>query len=174
MSVVNRIVRGELNPVPNITIEALIPYMSKYYCHKPKMVKYHCRGVTLLIFTSFKFRLMGGGWSHEQILQEFLQQLPFKINVLNLRLSTMTLVHDLKQTINLHKLCPPYFSYEPELFPAAKLIHSGRENVNVFHSGKVVVTGMKDINKFQFYLLPLLSRQLTNATGCGHSISCGQ
>ena len=42
------------------------------------MVTYRDEGVTLLIFTSFKFRLMGKGEKHKRVLQNFLRKLPWK------------------------------------------------------------------------------------------------
>ena len=119
------------------------------------MIKYHKNGVTLLLFTTFKFRLMGPGQEHRQILKEFLTQLPWIASVGEMTVN-MTVSHQLPDGVhvNLWKLEEEAFQKEMELFPAAKLIHEGREHVNVFHSGHIVITGVRDLNRVE----PLLDR----------------
>ena len=56
-----------------IRLEDLEKFSTKFYNHRPRMIKYRNQGITILIFTSFKFRAMGKGNHHMQILQEFLQ-----------------------------------------------------------------------------------------------------
>jgi TATA-box binding protein (TBP) (component of TFIID and TFIIIB) len=119
------------------------------------MIKYHQHGVTLLIFTSLRFRLMGKGEAHMQLLEDFLLRLPWTIRVATRIQVNMTVTHQLEQCVNLHKLSHNNrFSTELELFPAAKFIHNGSEHVNVFHTGRLVITGVRDINKIQNVLLP--------------------
>ena len=134
-----------------VSLEDLVPYASKFYNHKPRMVTYCKEGVTILIFTSLKVRLMGKGESHKRVLHEFLRSLPWKARIGEMN-CTMTVSHSLEMCINLHKLDRRHFQVELELFPAASLIHSGREHVNVFHNGKVVVTGVRDV----WHVPPLL------------------
>ena len=89
------------------------------------MIKVRKEGVTLLIFTSMKFRLLGKGDQHVQILHEFLQSLPWESCISEVN-THMTVSHQLATTnINLHKLDYRDFSVEMELCPAAKLRHCG-------------------------------------------------
>ena len=132
-------------PENKIKLEDLIPYTTKFYNHRPRMIKYHKNGITILVFTSLRFRLMGKGDIHKQILQDFLHMLPWKSHVGEMTCS-MTVSHQLPvKHINLHKLDRRYFQVEMELFPAAKLIHKGHEHVNIFHSGKLIITGVREL-----------------------------
>ena len=135
-------------PRRSVRLVDLVPYASKYYNHRPTMVTYRDEGVTLLIFTSFKFRLMGKGEKHKRVLQDFLRKLPWKARVSEMS-CTMTVSHSLNTHINLHTLDRTHFQVELELFPAAKLRHSGREHVNVFHTGKLMITGVRDVRHVQ-------------------------
>jgi TATA-box binding protein (TBP) (component of TFIID and TFIIIB) len=74
-------------------------------------------------------------------------KIPFKIN--DLQMQSATMVIDLGYKINLIKLSKTlprhYFMYEPELFPALRLILFNPMCVNVFSTGKVVVLGLKKL-----------------------------
>ena len=69
---------GTLSFPETVCLEDLVPYASKFYNHRPRMIKVRKEGVTLLIFTSMKFRLLGKGDQHVQILHEFLRSLPYE------------------------------------------------------------------------------------------------
>jgi hypothetical protein len=161
MLITCRILRGQLQSEQ--TLEEFAPFAHSFYQHRPKMVKYRKDGITLLIFTNLKFRLMGGGCSHIVVLEEFLRNLPWKVDFGSLRLSTMTATHQLDGFVNLHKLNRKKFMVEQEIFPAAKWLHGGREHFNIFHTGRVVITGIKDINKVEYDLLPQLSLDVQHA-----------
>lgn len=134
-------------PHKNVQLSDLISFGHKFYSHRPKMVKYQNDGITLLIFTSLRFRLMGKGDFHKRVLETFLQSLPW-ISQISAMTSSMTITHQLPlDHINLHKLDKNYFQLEMELFPAAKLLHSGREHVNVFHTGKIIIIGVRDMRR---------------------------
>ena len=161
MVVSNLILRGELKSL--CSLEDLIPFGTHFYDHRPRMIKFTRHGITLLVFTSLRFRLMGKGEHHKSVLAEFLNSIPWKIEAKNLKLSTMTLTHGIPYQINLHKLYRQPFSLDSEQFPAARWIHEGRENFNVFHSGCIVITGVTDINKTEAHAIPTLLSQLKNA-----------
>ena len=77
--------------------------------------------------------------------------------------TNITISHHLSNTnINLHKLDRRHFQVEMELFPAAKLIHAGREHVNVFHNGNIVITGVCDLSCVD-YLLHQVSTHISSA-----------
>jgi TATA-box binding protein (TBP) (component of TFIID and TFIIIB) len=164
MRIVCSVYCGQLGGVEHITLKDLATYAHVHYQHKPVMVKFRSRNVTLLIFTNFKFRLMGGGDAHMETLQDFLQPLPWNFVVTRISLTNTTAVHQLPYHINLHKLRNnDRFSVDMELFPAAKFRHNGREHVNVFHTGQVVITGVGCINKVKNKLLPDLQSHLRHA-----------
>ena len=166
MKVVCKILHGQLLPNHGeiITLEKLSHFTHVFYQHRPRMLKYNKNGVTLLIFTSLRFRLLGKGEAHLQLLEDFLLHLPWTIRVATQIQVNMTVTHQLEKCVNLHRLSHNNrFSTELELFPAAKFIHTGREHVNVFHTGRIVITGVRDINKSQNILLPNLLLHIQDA-----------
>jgi len=139
-------VHGKLSILQkNIQLEDLKPFTSKFYNHRPRMLKYNKDGISILIFTSLCFRIMGKGEKHEQVMQEFIRSLPWSCHV-SILSKSMTMTYQLPiYHINLHNLNRDYFQVELELFPAAKLLHSQKSHVNIFHSGKVVLLGMRSV-----------------------------
>ena len=85
-----------------------------------------------------------------------------KVHVLSMQ--SVTVVHDLRHTVNLFLLSnsSPLIQYEPELFPAARLLAFRPLCVNVFASGKVVITGLRTlcfqklVSRLRLYLLGYL------------------
>lgn len=152
MKVICRIYRGQLFSERELRLEDLAPFATHFYQHRPRMIKYRNANVTLLIFTSLRFRLMGSGESHWQVLNDFLHSLPcgeeLKVKKEDLVLSGMTVTHQLsRKNINLRSLNED-FRVELELFPAAQWLHGrGKEHINVFHTGSVVITGVTSIDK---------------------------
>ena len=142
---------------PNLQLKDLEPFATQYYNHRPTMIKYYHDGVTLLIFTSFKFRLMGAGNQHLFVLSKFLEMLPVKIEIGEYHV-TYTVSYQLPiKHVNLHKLSPEYFHYEPELFPSAYLRHEGREHVNIFASGKTLMTGIRDLARVNVLIQQIMN-----------------
>lgn len=95
---------------------------------------------TMIIFPSGKCRIMG--------LTKALTTntvLPFKVN--DLKIQSITTIVKYHSSINLIELAQrlPVKSYwfEPEIFPALRLLHFNPICVNIFSSGKVVILGMK-------------------------------
>jgi TATA-box binding protein (TBP) (component of TFIID and TFIIIB) len=180
MQVVCRIFQGQFIPGSEssghvIRLEDFFPFATTVYNHKPYMVKYRQQGITLLIFNNLKFRIMGQGEAPLSVLNEFMDRLPpawkDELKVENLKLSTMTVVHTLPTPINPHKLCRDFtkFHAEWELFPAVKWLGAGGGvHVNIFHTGKVVATGVKSIYNAENDLLPRLYHDIHHAlhSGC--------
>ena len=98
----------------------------------PTMAVIKCEKGTLIVFKNKKCRLMGVKGA---LLT--LDTLPIKIQLD--RIASRTVVFDYGATVNLLK----FKNYEPEIFPAAPLYQFRPLNVNIFASGKVVVTGVK-------------------------------
>ena len=76
-------------------------------------------------------------------------------------ISTMTLSFQIPYFISFYKLSEQHFYVDTEMFPAAKLLHTGSCHVNVFATGHVVATGVKSyshamtlINQLVFALTP--------------------
>ena len=128
-----------------------ISLADRAYLHKPRMLKFRRNGITLLIFNNLKFRTMGGqGLDHEIIFQlhkytmhQILESFPWPCESLNMEISTMTLSFQVPYFINFHYLPKENFYVDTEMFPAAKLLHTGSCHVNVFATGHVVATGVK-------------------------------
>jgi TATA-box binding protein (TBP) (component of TFIID and TFIIIB) len=186
MRVTCQIWNGQLRFSPSLLgkgfgLHNLEPYATHYYQHRPRMIKYRCsrRQITLLIFTNFRFRLMGGGEEHMLVLHEFLHSLPWRdaVDVVGeVCMSNMTVTHQLPyDNINLHTLAQretTRFRAELELFPAAQWLHGqGGEHVNIFHTGRVVITGVQSINKAERLLRELQSQLEETALVCLTSTS---
>ena len=148
MKVVCQIYRGQLSA--DCTLEQLEPFATNFYSHRPRMIRFRLNGITLLIFTSFRFRLMGRGDQHLAVLHSFLKKLPWQLKVSNLHLSTSTVVHDLGHSVNLYSLESDHFFVELEIFPAAIFRHGGKEHINVFHTGRLVITGVQNFDKINY------------------------
>jgi TATA-box binding protein (TBP) (component of TFIID and TFIIIB) len=103
------------------------------------------KNIKLLVFPSGKCRLMG----LRKPLNEKETILPFVIN--DLKIQSITVVYDFGCTINLLTLSRQIRPqrrclFEPELFPALRLLEFNPLCVNVFSSGKVVILGLKKLS----------------------------
>ena len=108
---------------------------------KPKQFVQKCDGYTIVIFKTGKCRIMG---CKTRLLQS---TLPFKIN--NIKIQSITVTKDLGKSVNLYKMAIKLGSeamYEPELFPALRLLKFNPLCVNIFSSGKIVILGIKIID----------------------------
>lgn len=121
--------------VVNKTYFELTKLAHKVYKGKPAMVVFKTSKNTILVFRSLKGRIMGEPGASS----ESLAKMPF--NVINLEIQTLTYTHKLAHEINLLKLSHP-FHYEGELFPAGYYKDAGI-HVNIFHTGNIVLTGVK-------------------------------
>ena len=146
-----------------------ISLADRAYLHKPRMLKFRRNGITLLIFNNLKFRTMGGqGLDHEvifqqhqDVLRQVVATMPWSCNIVSMDISTMTLSFQVPYFISFYKLPEQHFYVDTEMFPAAKLLHTGSCHVNVFATGHVVATGVKSyshamtlINQLVFALTP--------------------
>lgn len=129
------------------------PNAKLYY--KPKMAKIKLGDKTVLLFNSFNIRIMGRGTNHESILKH-----TFK-SVKNIRLMSMTVKMELGFKINLHNQRHRDIIDTRELFPALKLYRNDNINVNIFASGKCILTGvhnLRDVIEIRLKLLEVLQR----------------
>lgn len=74
-----------------------------------------------------------------------------------IQLRTQSAVHDLSGRINYYKLCEtvPCVTYEPELFHACMLRKASIHFI-VYHTGKVIMTGIKSQDDIDEYVWPTL------------------
>jgi TATA-box binding protein (TBP) (component of TFIID and TFIIIB) len=92
----------------------------------------------MIIFENGKCRIMG--------CKEPLDIPNFPYPVLNIKIVSITVTGNIHKTINLHKLSKKTkCTYEPELFPALRLLNYNPLCVNVFSTGKVVILGLKTL-----------------------------
>ena len=129
--------KGELKPDDMISIE--------FDNMNPPVQKIVKTGLgKMIIFRSGKMRLMGLKKPPDNL--DSLPYIPAKFE-----LQSFTLTDDLHSKINLIHLANALprksFWYEPELFPALRLLDYNPLCVNVFGSGKIVVLGARDISK---------------------------
>jgi TATA-box binding protein (TBP) (component of TFIID and TFIIIB) len=72
-------------------------------------------------------------------------------NITNVTIQSITVTCDYGQPINLKDLAENAPSmYEPELFFAVRLTDFNPLCVNVFHTGQIVITGLKDLDFSDF------------------------
>ncbi len=145
MKIVNKVVSFQINDA--ITYEEIKKkYATKVYNGRPTMLLLKTINNTIIIFQNLKGRVMG----NPNTINETINDLPFKVS--NVVIQTCTYTHSMTGEINLLKITYP-FHYEGELFPAAyiKLMNA---HVNIFHTGKLVITGVKnDMNAFKIITL---------------------
>ena len=102
-------------------------------------------GTTMVIFPNGKCRIMG-------LKALSTDAIPCK--VVFERLISMTVSFAIGHRIDLQKLATKVAcTYEPEIFPALRLDDFRPQCVNVFHSGKVVITGLQQRNRCDKYVV---------------------
>ena len=80
--------------------------------------------------------------SVHSILESVLQQ-----HLPKWQVRTMTVLCELKHTFDFrHLTSSSKVTYEVELFPAAQLTLWKTYHVHVFHNGKMIITGLKDLS----------------------------
>ena len=103
-------------------------------------------GGCMLVFPSYKFRLMGV--KNPLTSYENLPLLPATMT-----LQSCTITGNYGECIHLSNLANDLTSrrctYEPELFPAARLLEFNPLCVNVFSTGKIVILGVKEIDNHE-------------------------
>ena len=136
MSIVNINYRGRIARLSDISH---IDFTNK---SSPQMHIHKCHdGITIIIFKTGKCRIMGC-----KTPLSTLTNLPYNIHLQCIQSATAT--YDYGSLINLQALSlhTPHVMFEPELFPAARLQQFNPLCVNVFASGKIVITGLKTLH----------------------------
>jgi TATA-box binding protein (TBP) (component of TFIID and TFIIIB) len=102
-----------------------------------------CSIGSMIIFKSGKFRLMGV----KEPINSF-DQLPLKVE--SIQVQSISLIAQYGRPVRLgflhSRLTSRRCMFEPELFPAARLLDFNPVCVNVFSTGKVVMLGVRDFN----------------------------
>ena len=111
-----------------------------FRAHSPRMYVVKHNDFKIIIFPNRKCRLMG---CKKPITT--LDNLPYQITIN--KIQTITVTFDMNKSIDLYDLANnTNCRYEPELFPALRLLDYNPLCVNVFASGKVVILGIKHLN----------------------------
>ena len=86
-----------------------------------------------------------------------LQKLGYPVVLTDVKWVTLSASHTLSTPLNLRQLAEerPNVTYEPELFPSANFKVDG-VNFCCFHSGKVVLTGIKSMKQIDDVVYPTL------------------
>ena len=86
-----------------------------------------------------------------------LQRLGFPVKLKDVKCVTISASHTLSDTLDLEHMAKdrPSVAYEPELFPAANFKVEG-VNFCCFHTGKVVITGLKSLKQMDTVVYPAL------------------
>ena len=100
---------------------------------------------TLVVFKSGRCRIMG---CKEPIYQSIV--IVGQIMVRVKRIQSLTITVEMGRTYHLRDVAERVkVSYEPELFPAARLLKYRPLCVNLFASGKVVIMGLKTLHYYK-------------------------
>ena len=117
-------------------------------------------GGCCLVFKNGKLNCNGNRNIHEarkRIRQyaRLIQNQGFPVNIHKIELITMSAVYQTSSQLDFKKICKlPNATYEPEIHNAA-MVKRGKVHFNCFHTGKVVMTGLRDINAIYPTLLEL-------------------
>ena len=111
-------------------------------------------GGCMLVFPSGKFRLMG----LKKPIRSY-ENLP--LLPASMTLQSATVIGNYGECINLNILATELTSrrciYEPELFPAARLLDFNPLCVNVFSTEKIVILGVKDLENYNELLVKVFA-----------------
>ena len=126
-------------------------------CKQFNMLVYKTHCFKLLLFpTSMKARVMG----KRPNCHKCMNSLPFKIRLA--RLMSHSATHEFPKCVNFHKTLLKNIAgnveYEPEIFPAIRFRSYVPACVNVFHSGKVTLLGVKSEQQAKNIILELEAR----------------
>lgn len=113
-------------------------------------------GGTCLIYSSGKLVCHGERYQLRKYCR-LLQKMGYAIQFSSIKLATLSAAYTLKSTVDYNKLLDyfPDASYESELFNG--LIYKRKKiSFTVFHTGQVVITGIKSKSDKNNIVLPLL------------------
>lgn len=109
---------------------------------------------TCLLFKNGKLVCTGaksisGGRKSIRQYARILQKMGYAVNLQNIRVRTMSAVHTLQGRIKPEALVEFLGAvYEPEIFSAVRLRKEGI-HYTCFHTGKVIITGIKSMKDFE-------------------------
>jgi len=84
-----------------------------------------------------------------------IQKLGYEVKLEKIELVTMTAVHQLSSILDYNKVCNILgATYEPEIHNAA-MLKRGKVHYNCFQSGKIVITGVHNVERVYGTLLEL-------------------
>ena len=172
--VVNRIYTGHSSELKHVKLECIYSrlktagYNPCLYTARPFMIRLRCEKNTILIFSKGKIRLMGVGFDSVEHAEVICTNL-LMVNSVQLQLvsSTVRVRLPITNHINLITFARRYSGlisliYEPEIFPAVQLTEWNGVNVNLFHTGSLIIMGrnaeiLSDYIESWFHsILPLL------------------
>ena len=129
-----------------------------FRCKKPIQFSKRFNDYSIIVFPNRHCRIMG---CKKELNPN---TLPFEI--IDIQLQSITITLDLNMKINLFKLASLLSKeamFEPELFPALRVLTYNPLCVNMFSSGKVVITGIRTfeykhiLSHIETYLLNLIT-----------------
>src|SRR5579864_4836069 len=151
MKIVNTVTRGDLKM--NLNLAAICNVLSHpdavKITHQTKqpeqlLIKF-ATGNTMIIFKTGAFRMMGKDDSLESHFNIYEILCQFTGAVPDVRTQTMTVCHEYEHKIMLNKLaCEEDVQYTAEHFPAVQVRKFKPVHINIFSSGKVTLTGVKN------------------------------
>ena len=111
----------------------------KYNDWKPRQCILNYTDYKIIMFPNGKCRIMG--------CKKPIVDTDLPLNIKMEKMQSVTVCMNLKQNINLIDLAQKVpCSYEPELFPALRLTEFNPLCVNVFHTRKIVILGIKTLD----------------------------
>ena len=159
-NIVNVVCSAQLVVKEGKTLEDLFPFADKIYNHRPTMAIFKRSGMTIMVFTSFKCRIMGLPIVHGErkslndlmkmassILRQWICEIKEDwgedVGLIDFTFLTSTMTHKIPSLINFHKN-QHCLNFDLELFCGAKFTSAPPStHVNVFSTGQVVATGLK-------------------------------
>ena len=125
----------------NYKCSALEQYSHLPFRHgSPRMYIHKCDGFKIIVFSSGKCRIMGckAPLASTDVLP---------LGAVITGIFSVTVTFNLYMLVNLHKLARSCnSSWEPELFPALRLLDFKPLCVNVFGTGNVVILGLRNLH----------------------------
>ena len=169
--ITNSVYKSKLSKPIDLNFVACQVPRSVLYNSQPRMLLISNGAVKLIFFKSGKFRLMGGGF-HPTNRNAFMQLSTFfpvlphsivtQLKRVKLTCQTMTVTFSLFQAVKLRELHERILKHnkgknvgycELECFPSLMIKLWDPIHINVFASGKVVLTGIKQYNFRQCYVI---------------------
>ena len=130
-------------------------------------------GGNCLVFSNGKLSCNGNKSINEarRRLRQYcriIQRLGIPVQLHKIEIVTMSAVHQLSDRLDFHQMCATLgASYDTEFFNAA-MMKKGRIHFNCFHTGKVVITGIRRMRDLDAVIYPaLLELELCTSSNDG-------